>query len=64
MSEPEELACELVLENNDDLKDVMAEPKGTARYLVAEDGMIRQYPPMHCKLTRVVTRVVTMIWSY
>ena len=31
MSEPEELVSELVLENNDDFKDVMAEPKGTAR---------------------------------
>ena len=46
MSEPEELACELVLESNDEFKDDMAEPEGTARHLVAEDGMIRQYQPM------------------
>ena len=46
MSEPEELECELVLEDNDDFKDSMAEPYGTARHLVAEDGMIRRCQPM------------------
>ena len=44
MSEPEEPECELVLEDNDDFKDSMAEPYGTARHLVAEDGMIWRMP--------------------
>ena len=32
MSEPEELASELVLEDNYDFKDDMAEPYGAARH--------------------------------
>ena len=31
-SEPEERSCELVLESNDEFKEVMAEPTGTARH--------------------------------
>ena len=42
MSEPEELEYECVLEDNDDLNDVMAEPYGTARLVNRTDG-IRLY---------------------
>ena len=31
MSEPEELACELIVEDNDEFTNDMAEPYGTAR---------------------------------
>ena len=34
----EDWECELVLEDNTTLNRIMAEPKGTARHLVAEDG--------------------------
>ena len=36
-----ERVCELILEDNDTLNRIMAEPQGTARHLVAEDG---KYP--------------------
>ena len=45
MSEPEERSYELVLESNDEFKDVMAEPEGTARHARASTREARPAPP-------------------
>ena len=45
MSEPEERLCDLVLEDNNDFDDVMAEPEGTRGWALPCNGRPAVTPP-------------------